>query len=299
MSTENLLAESSKVDVEAVGQRLKAARQQLNYTQQQVSQRLYLKLVVIQRIEDGMIPEDLHSTFMRGYIRSYARLVKIQEDELLPRYSPAESGRLYRTLRHSVARRSRLGLKEDHLALWSWLVLLFLLILTVVWWWQQRLGSGDRIAREMESSAVMPTTPTAGHLKESASNPVILDHEKSATSSDIVGELQAPSATGPQIQPEGQLQPVAKEQKHAISVMPEIRFTFSGKCWLEVRDSERLLFTGVRSMGETLLLSGQPPYHLSIGAPEAVRVHYQGREVTLGSYIMPQSRIAHLTLTEE
>ena len=34
--------------------------------------------------EDDKAPADLASTFLRGYIRSYARLVHIPEDELLP-----------------------------------------------------------------------------------------------------------------------------------------------------------------------------------------------------------------------
>jgi cytoskeleton protein RodZ len=49
-----------------------------------VAERLCLKVSTVRDIEDDKAPADLASTFLRGYIRSYARLVHIPEEELLP-----------------------------------------------------------------------------------------------------------------------------------------------------------------------------------------------------------------------
>lgn len=66
------------------GARLRNAREQLGLSQQAVAERLCLKVSTVRDIEEDKAPADLASTFLRGYIRSYARLVHIPEEELLP-----------------------------------------------------------------------------------------------------------------------------------------------------------------------------------------------------------------------
>ncbi len=65
------------------GVRLRNAREQLGLSQQAVAERLCLKVSTVRDIEEDKAPADLASTFLRGYIRSYARLVHIPEEELL------------------------------------------------------------------------------------------------------------------------------------------------------------------------------------------------------------------------
>ncbi len=65
------------------GARLRNAREQLGLSQQAVAERLCLKVSTVRDIERSKAPADLASTFLRGYIRSYARLVH-PEEELLP-----------------------------------------------------------------------------------------------------------------------------------------------------------------------------------------------------------------------
>ncbi len=68
----------------STGVRLRNAREQLGLSQQAVAERLCLKVSTVRDIEEDKAPADLASTFLRGYIRSYAKLVHIPEDELLP-----------------------------------------------------------------------------------------------------------------------------------------------------------------------------------------------------------------------
>ena len=68
----------------STGVRLRNAREQLGLSQQAVAERLCLKVSTVRDIEEDKAPADLASTFLRGYIRSYAKLVHIPENELLP-----------------------------------------------------------------------------------------------------------------------------------------------------------------------------------------------------------------------
>ncbi|MGK2959943.1 MAG: helix-turn-helix domain-containing protein [Candidatus Malihini olakiniferum] len=66
------------------GEHLRQAREHMGLTQQTVADSLYLKINTVREIEEGIISPDLAPTFLRGYIRSYAKLVHLPEIELLP-----------------------------------------------------------------------------------------------------------------------------------------------------------------------------------------------------------------------
>lgn len=83
----------------STGVRLRNAREQLGLSQQAVAERLCLKVSTVRDIEEDKAPADLASTFLRGYIRSYAKLVHIPEDELLPmmeKQAPVRAAKLRR-----------------------------------------------------------------------------------------------------------------------------------------------------------------------------------------------------------
>lgn len=80
----NTEASQDKTVSMTTGQRLRQAREQLGLSQQTVAERLCLKMSTVRDIEEDSVSADLASTFVRGYIRSYAKLVHLPEDELLP-----------------------------------------------------------------------------------------------------------------------------------------------------------------------------------------------------------------------
>lgn len=80
----NTEATHDQNEAQTTGVRLRNAREQLGLSQQAVAERLCLKVFTVRDIEEDKAPSDLASTFLRGYIRSYARLVHVPEEELLP-----------------------------------------------------------------------------------------------------------------------------------------------------------------------------------------------------------------------
>lgn len=80
----NTEATHDQNEAQTTGVRLRNAREQLGLSQQAVAERLCLKVSTVRDIEEDKAPSDLASTFLRGYIRSYARLVHVPEEELLP-----------------------------------------------------------------------------------------------------------------------------------------------------------------------------------------------------------------------
>ncbi|VTR61034.1 Cytoskeleton protein rodZ [Serratia fonticola] len=92
------------------GQRLRQAREQLGLSQQAVAERLCLKMSTVRDIEDDNMSADLASTFVRGYIRSYAKLVHLPEDELLPmmeKQAPVRAAKVAQMQSFSLGKRRK------------------------------------------------------------------------------------------------------------------------------------------------------------------------------------------------
>ncbi len=86
MSTkQNILVEEEiveSVELEA-GTILKQKREELGLSQKQIADRLRLKLSIIKDIENNNFEIGQVATFTRGYLRSYAKAVGIEESTIL------------------------------------------------------------------------------------------------------------------------------------------------------------------------------------------------------------------------
>lgn len=128
--------------VHSTGERLRLAREQMGLTQQNVAERLCLKLTTVRDIEEDKSPADLASTFLRGYIRSYARLVHVPEDDLLPmmaKQAPVRAARIEPMQSFSLGKRRKK--RDGWLMIFTWLVIFVVVGLTGAWWWQNHKAS--------------------------------------------------------------------------------------------------------------------------------------------------------------
>lgn len=106
----NTEATHDKTEALSTGVRLRNAREQLGLSQQAVAERLCLKVSTVRDIEEDKAPADLASTFLRGYIRSYAKLVHIPEEELLPmmeKHAPVRAAKVAPMQTFSLGKRRK------------------------------------------------------------------------------------------------------------------------------------------------------------------------------------------------
>lgn len=142
----NTEATQDKTAVHSTGERLRLAREQMGLTQQNVAERLCLKLSTVRDIEEDKSPADLASTFLRGYIRSYARLVHVPEDELLPmmaKQTPVRAAKIEPMQSFSLGKRRKK--RDGWLMIFTWLVIFVVIGLTGAWWWQNHKASQDEL----------------------------------------------------------------------------------------------------------------------------------------------------------
>ncbi|UAY93221.1 cytoskeleton protein RodZ [Pectobacterium polaris] len=330
----NTEATQDKTEAKLPGERLREARERLGLTQQTIAERLCLKITTVRDIEDGTTPADLAPTFLRGYIRSYAKLVHLPEDELLP---IVDKQAIPKTI--SVSPMQSFSLKKSRkkrdgwLMTITWLVVLVVLGLTGAWWWQNHQAQQAEInsmvdhASSMQAqtegqsvplmdnsaaqetatpdSTVAPSTP----VDLSATVAATPSTPSSATAPSAVPSNQSPphanaaqpQAAGNVLLGAGAVAPAAGTvaESNPVSAAHALVMTFTADCWLEVTDaSGKKLFSGMQRNGGTLNLDGQSPYKLKIGAPAAVQIQFQGKPVDLSQFVR-SSQVARLTLTAE
>ncbi|MEN5017664.1 cytoskeleton protein RodZ [Erwinia sp. Eh17-17] len=327
----NTEATQEKSNVNSTGERLRGARELMGLTQQNVAERLCLKLSTVRDIEEDKSPADLASTFLRGYIRSYARLVRVPEEELLPmmaKQAPVRAAKVEPMQSYSLGKRRKK--RDGWLMIFTWLVLFVVVGLTGAWWWQNHKAAQDDLVNMADQNAssagdnsqsipltdnsassgsdsaaqtAIPLETTPADSANSGSAPAAA--APSATAQPSAANTQAdnnqPAVVSPSQAPVdsaagGQL-PTSSAGISQPAVDPNaVVMNFSADCWLEVTDAAgKKLFSGIQRSGGKLSLAGTAPYHLKIGAPAAVQIEYQGKPVDLSRFIRT-NQVARLTL---
>lgn len=316
----------------STGVRLRNAREQLGLSQQAVAERLCLKVSTVRDIEEDKAPADLASTFLRGYIRSYAKLVHIPEDELLPmmeKQAPVRAAKVAPMQSFSLGKRRKK--RDGWLMSFTWLVLFVVVGLTGAWWWQNHKAQQEEITTMADqssaelnqtngaqsvplstegaaSSSEPQTAATSAPASEPAPAPEATANTAPATQAQdqnaVVSPSQAnvdtaPAATAAAENPAATL-PTEPAGTAAPAVDPNaLVMNFTADCWLEVTDATgKKLFSGLQRKDGTLNLTGQAPYKLKIGAPAAVQIQYQGKPVDLSRFIRT-NQVARLTVNAE
>ncbi|ENT8680462.1 cytoskeleton protein RodZ [Escherichia albertii] len=315
------------------GARLRNAREQLGLSLQAVAERLCLKVSTVRDIEEDKAPADLASTFLRGYIRSYARLVHIPEEELLPgleKQAPLRAAKVAPMQSFSLGKRRKK--RDGWLMTITWLVLFVAIGLSGAWWWQDHKAQqeeittmADQSSAELNNSQSVPldTSTTADQATDTppaaadttAANtqtPVtttpapVVDPQQNAVVPPSQANVDTAATTTPAVPattttPETAA-PLPTDQAGVTTPAADpnaLVMNFTADCWLEVTDATgKKLFSGMQRKDGNLNLVGQAPYKLKIGAPAAVQIQYQGKLVDLSRFIRT-NQVARLTVNAE
>ncbi|HGM5490512.1 TPA: cytoskeleton protein RodZ [Serratia fonticola] len=306
------------------GQRLRQAREQLGLSQQAVAERLCLKMSTVRDIEDDNMSADLASTFVRGYIRSYAKLVHLPEEELLPmleKQAPVRVAKVAQMQSFSLGKRRKK--RDGWLMSFTWLIVFVVIGLTGAWWWQNHKAQQEEIATMADQSSAQlsqhgegQSVPlTDGNVDNGASAvdpdsspapsvaqqvPVVLDPQ-AAQQPAVVAPSQAsiPDATPTAPTAQAQLPTGAAGVSAPEADANGLVMDFSGDCWVQVVDATgKSLVSGIQKSGSRLNLAGKAPFKLTLGAPASVQVQFQGKPVDLSRFVK-SNRVARLTVAAQ
>ncbi|MBX4181014.1 cytoskeleton protein RodZ [Sodalis sp. CWE] len=273
----------------SIGRRLRQARENMGLSQHLVAKKLCLKVSTVKDIENDFINPNLSLTFLRGYIRSYARLVRISEEELITMIAkqvPIKISKIMPIKNFSLTDTYK---KYDNwLMKLTWLILSILISLTGVWWWQNH-----RLQQQDTTSMTNQFSLLSLHNK---SNEITLMKQVD----DEVSWFSSANETDPikssYFLPTNTLSNAANVFVNDSNHLNTLVLIFSDDCWLEVLDDTgKKLFSGTKYKGTKLNLTGQIPYKLRIGAPAATQIYFHGKSINLNRFIQ-SNQVAKLTV---
>lgn len=304
------------------GQLLRNAREQLGWTREQVASRIHLRLTLIAAIESDTYDKHTSHTFIRGYLRTYAKLVGISEETILAAYDKLGLTPPDNIDMQSFSRRSRQQANDSRLKVVTWLVILVLIALSVAWWWQStsRRSAGDEAlaATEMSATSSTPAEPAITPPDAINTDPVegatVAPAATDVTAPAVVSEASATLApASAAVAPTDVSAAVGTVTDTAVSgangtesneavvdpaTAPQLKMSFTADCWLDVKDANgKTLFSGLKKANDELVLEGAEPLKFIIGAPMAVKLDYKGQSFDMSRY--NNGRTARFSLPQE
>lgn len=201
---------TNEQDETSLGYILQQAREQRGLTQAQAATQLNLKISVIAQMEAEQWDQSVAPTFMRGYLRSYARLLKLPEAEILQAFAVQTA-----YLRHhpkemkSFSNKARRDAAESRFMLATYFVVVLLLGLFLVSVWQTHMVDDKPISvlpeynesDELAVTSVNPSTiassaPVANNLEvQDSFTPVSTDQAPVGATSEAPVRTEQSQAT--------------------------------------------------------------------------------------------------------
>ncbi|HHF0486575.1 cytoskeleton protein RodZ [Vibrio sp. Y42_MX_L11] len=298
------------------GTLLKNKRESLGMSQKQVADRLRLRVSVIEDIENNRFESQQVATFTRGYLRSYAKFVGLDEKMVLTALEqtadvqPQEQ----EIEMQSFSRKTKDEKHNSRIMLLTWVIGLVIIGISAAWWWQNQ--QENSLTKEVTDSSVEAPKPTAQELADIdlmtaeeliASTP----EEVVSTSNDVVETSEVPVEQGSNpllAETENTTsvdseEPVAvietAEEEQPAPVVPEgmtlLTMKFKADCWIQVKDTNgKTLVSGTHKPGQDVELTGKAPFKVILGAPEGVTMTFASEPVDLSGYT--SGKVARFTL---
>ena len=262
--------------------RLSQARQAQDLTTADVARRLKLSVWQIEALESGQYQRLPGVIFVRGFIRNYARLLKLDPEEevdavtsLLPQPAPRPETPPSRDIPFPTA------------ATWRWrryaaaVAVIVALLAVYEYFFSEELVTlttkPGPVAALPSSQKPPPAVPSKKPRKDQATQPT------------------AATVSSPQIAPALPADVSQQPERIASPDEREIRLVFEEEAWVEIRDrNDQTIFSRLNQAGTTRRVSGVPPLHIVVGNSQGVRMTYAGRDIDLARHT--KIDVARLTL---
>lgn len=292
-----------------VGQLLKQEREQRKLTLEHVAKQLNLKVEVLQSLEADQPDKAILPTFMRGYVRAYARFLKMPEQQLLSRFEQVHQ--VKSTPVKAMKTFSNRQAKQQTETRFMWLTYVIVAILLAslaAWLWQ---GARDftsttattepivSVVVDADSSAV-PQTELMPAIEQTATVSAVDSAASAAEASALVLPPQAVLTSEEAAIALPEPTEVAESSSESFgdsndSGLDRLKMTFNDNCWIDVLDAngERIAY-GTKQSGYVMELNARGPFTITLGNPSVVAIDINQKPFDMSGF--PGGRVAKFTL---
>lgn len=301
------------------GERLQAARIQQGLSLDDVASRMHLSANVLKAIEENDFGEIIAPIFVKGYLRAYARIVSLDEDEMIQLYLDLYSEE-DPPIMSTSSMAPELSVDDARIKSTTYLVVVGLAILLAAWWWNKDQGQNNPISleaqaplTELEAIAAREELVSSGieAVSESEVEPAI------ASESSLPGESiseREPAVTNSRVEVEttsDEAVPALITEKSLGTEMaapPQVlastdlsgllltRLAPSGSdkliivihadTWADIKDgADHQMAYDLLRANQTLNLTGEAPFSVFLGNGHGVEIQFNGEDVEIISQV--------------
>ena len=270
------------------GEVLATARNAAGMSIDEVAAKLRLSPRQIRALEKGEASSLPDATFVRGFIRNYAKLLGLQAEPLIAAYDAIAPSPAMQTISlHS----ENIRIAADSRKNWLPYLLAILLLLSALLAWLA-------LTRQDTPATAAPQPPIESTVSpETQPVDVPMPPAEPAAPAELPAEMPpAPTPTSP---PGASAVPNAAAPASPASAPAEIapvtgastlEMTFSEEVWVSVLDRDgKEIYNRSKPANSQDKVEGLPPLQVVIGNAAGLRVNYNGKPVDLGPHTKARS----------
>ena len=287
--------EQEEIQAEAVpqpwGNKLREVRQAEGIALRDVAADLHLDLALLEALENEELDKLPSPSFVKGYIRSYARLLDMPADDLVKAFDCAhgQGGPCLKSI-GKIDRQPTSRDKGPRYATWA---VIAVIVISVLAWWSSKILSNGVASHEREAADVTMPMEEGGDIAtlqpdievegESVSVAPLMrpDADAQAKAGSQPTPEAAPSQAVPAIEKSVQAEESESASATAANVaadLTHLKLTFKEDSWVELTDAQgKRLFYDLGRKGQTKELAGVAPFRVLLGNAAGVELDIDGK----------------------
>ncbi len=285
--------------VVGIGSQLRKARESRQLSQMDVAEQLYLDESMVDALERDDYSALPEAIFVKGYIRSYSRLVGLDSDTLIKLYENSEIEQPLPVLENIC--KTKDNVSEQH-ALPRLQVLSMIAVSLILLLFVYLFNSSEQPEKTVETDEFEERVKVSLPDDETETT-VLVELPKNSNDREIELPIDHSLESGERVedvQSEGVIPSPSSENQTTQEVLfvdnnVGVTFNFIQDSWVEISDAtgQRLYFNLAKS-GSELSLSGVAPFNVLLGYAVGATVKYNNKPFDLTPYI--RGKMARFTL---
>ncbi len=303
---------TSPAQATSLGSMLREGRERLGLSVSDVAGQIKFAPRQIEALEAEDFRSLPEAAFLRGFVRSYAKILRLDADTLLASM-PHTKATVAELIPASVGVPfpNTQSVKQQNV-IWLGAASLLAVIVAAfaIWHFKTPIKQAKEPLKvtQVETPIILPTetkiTSEPLVLKPSTIAPTVHAvtkvHSSAAQSSvrdtKTLASVRAAKPTAAKEAPKVQAaEPVIPPG--ALPQITELRLVFGEESWTEIKGKDgKIISSQVNPAGSELRVEGNPSFAMLIGHAASASLYYQGKQVNLKPYINQYSEVAHLKL---
>jgi len=291
-NSQNQKNQTTESPVVSVGTILREAREKFGMSIEDVAVQIKLAPRQIEALEADDLSKLPELAFVRGFIRSYAKILRLDVEDLLSTFHATNKGSVeLQPPSVGVPYPDGNEAQKQNL-MWSGLGIL-LAVLAIIFAVKNYTDPVSKTGDQQDASSVSVSQAT----QDTVAEPVLA---KTHTEKKVDSK-----STSVKTKPSSLSSAISSDSPDVPEIIPldlppnpgEVHVEFDEESWVEIKDRDGYILTSrIYEPGSDDVIKGNMPFSVLIGHATTSRLYFKKQEVDLAPHTRSHTGVAHLTL---